>query len=98
MNAYGERLFVIAAVKNTDAPPFRKRLGTPPQIVMSKVLTGRGFERKYLTPLRINARHHVFDRAIFASCIHRLEYQKHGPLTLCVEHVLQFCQHIDTES
>ena len=41
---------------------------------------GRGlFEGVYLAALRIDAGHHVLDRAVFAGRIHRLQNQQHRP-------------------
>jgi hypothetical protein len=45
-----------------------------------------------LTPLRVDARHNVFDRAVFAGRVHRLKDEQQGPAVLGVEHVLLFRQ------
>jgi hypothetical protein len=48
----------------------------------------RLLEREYLAALRIDARHDVLDRAVFAGRVHRLKDEQQGPAILGVEHVL----------
>ena len=43
-----------------------------------------------MASLRIDARHDVLDRAVFAGRVHRLEDEQQGPAVLCIEHVLLF--------
>ena len=59
---------------------------------MVQLLRRRRFEREHLAALRVDAGHDVFDRAVLAGGVHRLEDQQHGPLVLGVELVLQFAQ------
>src|SRR5439155_15910766 len=60
-----------------------------PKIVVIEFLGGRSLERINLATLRIDPRHNMFDRAIFARSVHRLEDQKHTPAVLGIEFVLQ---------
>ena len=45
-----------------------------------------------MASLRIDARHDVIDRAVFAGRVHRLEDEQQGPAVLGIEHILLFGQ------
>ena len=49
----------------------------------------------HLAALRIDARHHVLDRAVLAGGVHRLEDREHRPAVLRVELLLQLRQPLD---
>ena len=56
---------------------------------MIELLVARRLERVHLAALRIDARHHVLDRAVLAGRVHRLEHREHRPAVLRVELLLQ---------
>ena len=76
MDADDEYLFIVRAVEDADAPAFGHTFHVAPQEVVVEFLRGRLFERIHLAALRVHARHHVFDGAVFTSRVHRLEYQQ----------------------
>jgi hypothetical protein len=96
MHTHHERLFVVAAVENADAPALRQRLHAAPEIIVIKIFGARRLEGRHLAPLRIHPRHDVFDGAILARCIHRLENEQHRPAVLCVKNVLQLREGLHT--
>src|SRR5687768_6468971 len=61
-----ERLFVVAAVENTDAPALRQLFNAAPHIIVIEVRTRRALERRDLAALWIHTRHHVLDRSILS--------------------------------
>ena len=76
--------------------PMRPRSGRqrdrPPQEIVVELLRRRRLERIHLAALRIDARHHVLDGAVFPGGVHRLEDQQHRPAVLRVELFLQLLQ------
>ena len=96
MHPHNQRLLVVAAVENPDASAFRQVLLAAPEIIMVELLTARSFEGSDLATLRIDARHHMLDRAVFSCRIHRLKHQKHRPAVLGVKFVLQLRELLDT--
>jgi hypothetical protein len=95
MHPDDEHLFIITAVKNSDLTPVRQAFHAAPEIIMIQIIRRRRFERIHLAALRINARQDVLNSAILASRVHCLKDQKHRPLVLCVELVLEFGQSRD---
>jgi hypothetical protein len=74
----------------------RPRSGQVPDVAPHEIvveLLRRGLlEREHLAALRIDARHDVLDRAVFAGRVQRLEDEQQGPAVLGVEHILLFRQ------
>ena len=62
---------------------------------MVQFLRRRCFEGMNLDALRIDARHDVFDDAVLAGRIHRLDDHQHRPAILRVEHLLPLGQSLD---
>ena len=54
-------------------PALGEGLGVPPEEVVVELLRRGVLEAEDLAPLGIDAGHHVLDRAILASGVHRLE-------------------------
>src|SRR5260370_1479471 len=96
MDPDDQSLFVVASVENADPSTFRQTLQATPEIVVFEVLRRWALERKDLAPLRINAGHHMLDRAIFSRGVHRLKDEQDRPLILRIKHVLQFCKYFNT--
>src|SRR5262245_45090585 len=95
VNADDERLLIVAAVEDADAPALRQRLHRAPQEVMIELFVGRRLERVDLTALRVDAGQDVLDRAVLARRIHGLKDEQHRPAVLGVEHVLQLGERLD---
>src|ERR1051326_1128568 len=98
MHAHDERLFVVAAIEDADAPALRQTLGATPEKVVVQLFRRRCFERRDFATLRIDAGHHMLDSAVFTGSIHRLKDNQHGPAILRVEFVLKLLQQLDTRS
>src|SRR5262249_52806575 len=88
MNTDDERLFIVAAIEDADASPFRQRCQASPEVVVIEILGRRRLERKYLATLRIDPGHDVLDRAVLPRRVHGLEDEQDGPAVLGIEHVL----------
>src|SRR5688572_21079856 len=56
---------------------------------MIELFRRRRLERVHVATLRVDAGHHVLDRAVLAGGVHRLEDQQHRPAILRVEPFLQ---------
>jgi hypothetical protein len=52
-------------------------------------------EAEHLATLRIDAGHHVLDRAVFASSVHGLENQEHGIRVVSIQAILQLAEFFD---
>src|SRR4029078_11015549 len=63
---------------------------------MIKFLQARVLETENLTTLRIDSGHYMFDGAVLAGRVHRLEYQQHGETIRRIEQVLQLAQLVNT--
>src|SRR6266480_118426 len=78
VHADDQHLLVIGSVKNTDPPTFWQVSGGSPQEIVLQFCRAGVSITEHLAALRIDARHHVPDRAIFPRSVHRLKYQKNG--------------------
>ena len=56
-----------------------------PKIIVAQFFGSRNLEGKDVATLRIDAGHHMLDRAILAGSVHALKNQKNGPAILRVE-------------
>ena len=74
----------------------RQRLGVRQRKSWSSSSLLGGLKRMHLAALRIDAGHHVLDRAVLAGRIHRLEDQQHRPAILRVELLLQLGEPLHT--
>ena len=92
VHAHDEDFLVVRTVEDADPPALGQVSDVAPHEVMVELLRRGLLERGHLAPLRIDARHDVLDRAVFAGRVHRLEDQQQGPAVLGVEHVLLFRQ------
>ncbi len=73
MHAKRDDLFVVRAVEDADPSPLRKTLRDAPEEVVVELLRGRRLERDHLNALRVDARHHVLDRAVLPGDVHCLQ-------------------------
>src|ERR1039458_6170354 len=77
VDADNEHLFVIGTVEDGDSAARRQSFFAPPEKIVIKLFGRWRFERVHLCSLRIDARHHMPDRAVFAGSVHRLQnYQQ----------------------
>jgi len=60
-----------------------------------EIFVGGRLEGVHLASLRVDARHHVLDRAVLAGGVHRLKDEQQRPAVLRVETVLQRGQRLD---
>ena len=90
MDAHYQGLFVITTIKDADTTPLRQGLLAAPEVVMVQFGGIWGLEAGHLTALGIHPRHHMFDGAVLAGGVHRLENQQHAPTVLGVEAFLKF--------
>ena len=76
MHADDQHFLVIGSVEDADPAALRQiARGAPEKIVLQ--FGGAGvFEAEDLAALRIDARHHVPDRAVLAGGVHRLKDQQ----------------------
>ena len=83
-----QHLLVVRAVEDADPAALGQGPRVPPEEVVVELL-GRGLlEAEDLAALRVDARHHVLDRAVLAGGVHRLEDQQDRPGIRGVEPVL----------
>ncbi len=89
VHARDDQLFVIGAVEDADAPAWRQRVRTAPQVVVCE-LVGRGhLEAGHVDALGVDARQHVLDRAVLPRRIHPLQDDEQRVCSRRGEHVLQ---------
>ena len=91
MDADDEDFLVVRTVEDADAAALGQASGVAPHEVVVEFLDD-GCLNEYTWTLRIDARHDVLDRAVFAGRVHRLEDEQQGPAVLGIEHVLLFGQ------
>jgi len=72
--------------------PRREVSGRAPEKVVLEFLRAGMLEAEHLAALRIDAGHHVLDRAILSGRVHRLKDHQHGEAVGCVEQLLQRAQ------
>ena len=95
VHAHHQHLLVVRAVEDADAAALGQRLGDAPEEVVIELLRARRLEGMHLAALRVDARHHVLDRAVLAGRVHRLEDGEHRQTVLRVELLLQRGQPLD---
>ena len=59
-------------------PAGRQQHAVALEEIVLQFLVRRLLEAEHLAALRVEARHDVFDRAVFAGRIHRLQHDQHG--------------------
>src|SRR5262245_21214434 len=89
MYPHDQALFVVRPIEDADAAAFREQPRRPPEKVVIELFGRRRLERVDLTALRIDAGHHVTDRAVLAGRVDALKDQQHAPLVLRVELLLE---------
>ncbi len=92
MNTDDEHFFVIGAVENPDPAPLRQAARGPPKKVVVELFRARMFEAENFAALRIDPRHDVLDRAVFAGRVHRLEDEEEGVAIVGIKQALQLAQ------
>lgn len=90
-----EDLFIIGSVEDGDGAAFRQVLMAAPEVVVIQFLGGWDFERGYFDTLWIETAHDVFDGAILAGSIHRLQDHQDTKLVVSVENILELDQLLD---
>src|SRR6516165_1237126 len=88
MHAHNEDLLIVRSIKDPDPSPLGQALEVAPEKIVVEILRRGLLERENLTALRIYSRHDVFDGAVLAGRVHRLEHEQQRPAILGVEHVL----------
>ena len=76
MHANDQHFLVIGSIEDADAAALRQALVAAPEKIVFEFRGARMFETENLASLRIDAGHHVLDRAVFAGRVHRLENQQ----------------------
>src|ERR1700675_1534087 len=89
MHAYDQNFLIVRTIEDADVTAARQDLAGTPQVVVIEFLRRWLLERVDLASLRIDAGHHVFDRAILPGRIHRLKNHQQAPSILRVKSVLQ---------
>ena len=84
VHADDQHFFVIRAIEDTDAAALRQSLRGAPQKIVIQFLCARMFEAEHLATLRIDARHHMPDGAVFSGGVHGLKNQQHCITVRCV--------------
>ncbi len=95
MHAGHQHLFVVRAVEDADAAPLGHGFIRSPQKIVLQFVGAGLLEAEYLAPLRVHARHHVLNSAVFARRVHRLKNQQHRVAVEGVEHLLQVFELLD---
>ena len=96
VHAHDQHFFVVRPIEDPDPAALGQASRRPPEKVVVEVVLRRRLERVDLTALRIDARHHVLDGAVFPCGVHRLEDEEQPPAILRVELFLQLLQPADT--
>jgi len=97
MHADDEHFLIIGTIEDADPPAFRQTAGRAPKKIVLQFFSTRLFETENLAALRIDARHHVLDGAVFASGVHGLKDEEDAPAILGVKHVLKLRQGVDAD-
>src|SRR5512146_213720 len=92
MHPHHEHFFVIGTIENPDPATLRQTAVGPPEEVVVQVFGGRLLEAEDLAALRVYPGHHMLDRAVLASGVHRLEDEQERPLVLGVKLFLKLLQ------
>ena len=88
MHLDDQHFFVVRAVEDADPAPLGQRLHAPPEEVVVQLFGRRLLERIDLAALRIDARHHVLDRAVLAGRVHGLKDHQQRPGIVGIEQLL----------
>src|SRR4029453_9762435 len=91
-----DHFLVIGAVEDANPAALRQHAETTPQAIVVEIVRGGDAKGVHLTPLWIDARHHVLDGAVFSSRIDGLKNQEHRPPILGVEPLLHLGGGLDT--
>ncbi len=89
MHADDQHLLVVGAVEDADPPAFGQIARRAPEKVVLQLRGAGMLEAEDLAALRIDARHHVPDGAVFSGRVHRLKDQQQG---IAVGRVVQLLQ------
>ena len=88
MHADDQHLLIVGAVEDADLPTSRQIACRPPKRVVLQFCGAGMLEAEHLATLRIDPRHHMADRAVFSSGIHRRKDQQDGIAIVRVERLL----------
>jgi len=86
MHPHYQHFLVIRSVENSDLPSSRNNLVLSPKKVVGPVSSIRGrLKGIHVASLRIDSRHYLLDRSVFARSIHALKNQQQRPLILRIQ-------------
>ena len=95
MHADDQHFFVIRTIEDADMAALGQKPRGLPQEVMFQLLGAGMFEAEDLAALRIDARHHVLDGAVFAGRVHGLKNQQQRVAIVGVQQILLLAQFFD---
>ncbi len=95
MHANDQHLLVIRAIEDADLAALGQAPGRVPQEVMLQLLGAGMFETENLAALRIDAGHHVLNRAVLAGRVHGLKNQQQRIAVGGIQQVLLGAQFFD---
>src|SRR5579859_1581068 len=95
VHANDEYFFVVGAVEDADFSTFRNGLVSAPEVIVIEFFGARSFEGVHIAALGVDAGHDVFDDAVFASSVHRLQNNQKGPAVLRIEFFLNATEELD---
>ena len=95
VHPHDQHLFVVRPVEDADATALGQVARGAPEEVMFKFQRTRMRKAEHLTALRVDARHHMANRAVLARCIHGLKHQQQGMPVRRVEQALLVAQPLD---
>ena len=87
-----QHVLVVRAVEDADEPFARGGPADAPEEIVGQLVDAGLLERGDLAALRIEALHHVADRAVLAGGVHALQHQQQRAAVLGVEPVAQVVQ------
>ena len=76
MHPHDQHVLVVRAVEDADEALARRSAIDAPKEIVGKLFDAGLLERRHLAALRIEALHHVADRAVLAGRVHALQHQQ----------------------
>src|SRR5262245_2287053 len=95
MDADDQHLLVVGAVEDPDVTALRQPLLVAPEVIVVEILARGNLEAVDLDALRVDAAHHVLDRAVLAGGVHCLEADEHAIVVLRREPRLVLGEELD---
>ena len=85
----------MGPVEDRDLAPRGQAARVPPQVVVIKLLGRRRLETRHMNTLRVDAAHHVSDRAVLAGRVDRLQHDQDAIGVLRGQPVLVFGEQLN---